>query len=151
MDREYNYVYTDGSAVDPVVSAALIGTIILFALVFALIAYAVSAWLLGRIFKKAGVPQWAAWVPVYNTWKILEIGGQQGFWAVLALLPVVQIVSAVFIYIAMYRIGKNLGKEDWFVLLAIFVPIIWMGWLAFDDSKWPTDKSKKPSTDQKTA
>lgn len=151
MDREYNYVYTDGSTVDPAVSAALIGTIILFALVFALIAYAVSAWLLGRIFKKAGVPQWAAWVPIYNTWKILEIGGQQGFWAVLALLPVVQIISAVFIYIAMYRIGKNLGKEDWFVLLAIFVPIIWMGWLAFDDSKWPTDKTKKLPADQKTA
>jgi len=125
---------------DSVATAIVAGLIILTAVVVFIIVYAVGAFLLSRIFKKAGAPQWAAWVPIYSTWKLLEIGGQQGFWAVLALIPIVNIVSLVFVYIAMYHIGKKLGKEDWFILLAIFLPVVWIIWLGFDDSNWPTDK-----------
>jgi len=96
----------------------------------------VHAFLLGKIFTKAGVPAWKAWVPVYNSWVTLELGGQQGFWAVLALVPVVNIVSVVFLYIAMYNIGLKLGKEGAFVLLAIFLPLVWYIWLAVDGSTW---------------
>lgn len=117
-----------------------------FVLIFWLIAYAISAFLLGRLFKKAGVVQWIAWVPIYNMWKLLQIGGQEGFWAVFALLPFVGFVSIIFIFIAMHNIGKKLGKGDWFVLLAIFLPIAWMIWLGFDDSKWP--KNKKHSLEK---
>ncbi len=132
---------------DPLAAAALAGTVLLFALIFVAISYAVGAFLMSRIFKKAGAPQWAAWVPVYNTWKLLELGGQQGFWAVLMVVPFVNIVSVIFMYIAMFHIGKKLGKEDWFVLLAIFLPIVWMIWLGFDDSKW---KTKKPAHRKKS-
>jgi len=144
MDYTYDYTYTSpSSAGDVAATAAIVGAVFLFVVFFALIAYVITAWLLGRIFKKAGLPQWAAWVPVYNNWKLLELGGQQGFWAVLALIPIVNIIAAIFIFIAMYHIGKKLGKDDWFVLLAIFVPIVWLIWLAFDDSKW---QGKKPAT-----
>jgi len=135
---------------DPVAAAVLIGLALTFLLVFALVAYAVYAFLLGRIFKKAGVPQWAAWVPVYSNWKLLELGGQQGFWAVLALIPVVNIASLVFIYIAMYHVGRKLGKEDWFVLLAIFLPIVWLIWLGFDESTWPHNKKHAAKHTAKT-
>lgn len=140
---------------DPVLTAAVVGMVVLFMFFVALVSYVIYAFLLSRVFKKAGVPQWAAWVPVYNSWKLLELGGQQGFWAVLALIPLVNIASAVFMYIAMYHIGKKLGKEDWFVLLAIFLPIVWLVWLGFDESKWDTGKKpvkhavKKPA--KKTA
>jgi hypothetical protein len=134
---------------DPVVAAAFIGFMLMFFFLFVLVCYVVYSFLLGRIFKKAGVPQWAAWVPVYNSWKMLELGGQQGFWAVLALIPIVNIASAVFMYIAMYHIGRKLGKEDWFVLLAIFLPIVWLIWLGFDDSKW--DGGKKLGAKKSTA
>lgn len=138
MDYSYDYMYTTEPTADGVAAGLVLGGIFLFfAFLFALIAYVVGAWLLGRIFKKAGEPQWIAWVPVYNSWKLLELGGQQGFWAVLALIPFVNIIAAIFLYIAMYHVGKKLGKEDWFVLLAIFLPIVWLVWLAFDDSKWP--------------
>lgn len=125
------------------VAASIILSFLMFLLIMAFAAYAVTSWLSGRIFKKAGVEQWIAWVPVYNTWKLLEIGGQQGFWAVLGLIPIVNIVSAVFIYIAMFNIGKRLGKEDWFVLVAILLPLVWLIWLAFDDSKWHGPKPGK--------
>ena len=131
-DQPYTYTSTSTATLSP--EAAII--IVLVSLVFAVAIYAVSAYLLSRIFKKAGVEQWIAWVPVYNSWKLLELGGQKGFWAVLTFIPLVNIASAVFMYIAMYHIGKKLQKEDWFVVLAIFVPIVWIIWLAFDDSKW---------------
>ena len=141
MEYNYDYMYTsEPTSADTAAGIAIAGAFFFFFLIFAIVSYAITAWLLGRIFKKAGVPQWAAWVPVYNNWKLLELGGQQGFWAILALVPIVNIVSAVFTYIAMYYVGKKLGKEDWFVLLAIFLPIVWLIWLGFDDSKWPKDK-----------
>jgi len=121
-------------------SVGAILTIYLFVLFAVLASYAIYAFLLSRIFKKAGVAEWIAWVPFYNNWKMLEIGGQEGIWAVLALIPIVSIVSAVFIYIAQYQIGLKLGKEGWWVVLAIFVPIIWYAILAFDDSKWQDTK-----------
>lgn len=142
-----NHMMNTGS--DPVVVAAVIGFMLTFFFLFVVACYVVYSFLLSRIFKKAGVPQWAAWVPVYNSWKMLELGGQQGFWAVLALIPIVNIVSAVFMYIAMYHIGRKLGKENWFVLLAIFLPVVWLIWLGFDDSKW--DGGKKPVTKKSTA
>jgi len=153
MDYNYNYTYdTSGTDVATnAASAAFLGVFFLFMFVLIIASYAISAFLLGRLFKKAGVPQWAAWVPVYNSWKLLEMGGQQGFWAVLAFIPVLNIVSLVFVYIAMYEIGKKLGKEGWFVLLAIFVPIVWLIWLGFDDSKWPsTKKSLATGKSEKT-
>ena len=134
---------------DSLAGVAVAGIILLFLFIFAVIAYAVGAFLLGRIFKKADTPQWIAWVPIYNTWKTLELGNQQGFWAILAFIPFVNIVSAIFLYIAMYHIGKKLGKEDWFVLLAIFIPIVWLIWLGFDDSKWPKDKKLSKETVKK--
>lgn len=119
--------------------SASLGTILLvmgISFLFMAVVYAIAAWLLSRIFKKAGVAQWKAWVPFYNNWTMLELGGQQGFWAVLAVVPILAIVSGVFMYIAMYNIGLRLGKSGAFVLWAIFLPIVWMIWLAFDNSTW---------------
>jgi hypothetical protein len=110
---------------------------ILIMIVIGLICYAISSFLMGRIFKKAGVEQWKAWVPIYSTWVMLEIGGQKGWYVLLAFIPFVgAIIAAVFGIIAMYHIGKNLGKSDAFVLLAIFLPVIWAAILAFDKSTW---------------
>lgn len=121
---------------DTAAAAVVVVTFLIFSLFIVLISYVVHALLLGRIFKKADIEQWIAWVPFYNTWKTLELGGQQGFWSVLMIIPFVNIVSAIFLYIAMYNIGLKLQKEGWFVLLAIFLPIVWLIWLAFDSSTW---------------
>ncbi|MFZ1250067.1 MAG: DUF5684 domain-containing protein [Candidatus Microsaccharimonas sp.] len=109
------------------------------------VVYVVVALSLMRIFKKAGVKPWVAWVPFYNKWKLLEIGGQRGFWAVLSIIPIVNIASAVFIYIAQYHVGKKLNKNGEFVLWAIFIPLVWYIWLAVDASKWNDKASAAPS------
>ncbi len=117
------------------VLAFLAAFLLIYIIVF-VVAYVISAFFLSRVFKKAGVEVWKAWVPIYNVWTVLELGGQKGFWAILAIVPVVNIVSAVFIYTAMYYIGLGFGKQGPFVLFAIFLPLVWIIWLAVDDSKW---------------
>lgn len=141
-DNSYYTTTTPGDAA----AAAVVGvTFFMFFLLFAAAVYVFVAICLMRIFKKAGVKPWIAWVPFYNNWKLLEIGGQQGFWAVLAIIPFVNIVSAIFMYIAQYHVGKKLGKGGEFVLWAIFIPIVWFIWLAFDKSKWNDEASTAPS------
>lgn len=130
------YTTTQSSDLSDAAAAGIATVVILFSLLFVVLAYAAWAYCLGRIFKKAGVESWKAWVPVYNSWILLELGDQQGFWAVLAFVPLVNIASMVFMYIAHYNIGLKLGKEGAFVLLAIFLPIVWVIWLAFDSSVW---------------
>lgn len=112
------------------------GVLIVVAVIAGLIAYVISAWLMGRIFQKAGIPAWKAWVPVYNTWTMLELGKQPGWWAIVSLIPWVGLISIIFIFIAMYNIGLGFGKKGVFVLWGIFLPIVWYTWLAFDNSKW---------------
>lgn len=117
-------------------AAAAVSGLILFLLIAILIGYVIMSFLLSRIFRKAGVAGWKAWVPVYNTWITYELGGQKGWWALILLVPVLSIVAVVFLYIAMYEIGLKLGKDGYFVLWAIFLPIVWYVWLAFDQSTW---------------
>lgn len=104
-----------------------------------IVSYIIGAIFMGMMFKKAGIPAWKAWVPVYNTWTFLEMGGQKGWISLLILLAwipllgfIPAIVAAVFICIAAYRIGLNFGKEGWFVLLYIFLSLVWLIWLAVD-------------------
>jgi hypothetical protein len=139
---QYNYPTDTTNSAE---SAAFFFVFFMLFLVMSAIFYALLSFCLMRIFKKSGVKQWIAWVPIYNTWKMLEIGGQKGYWAVLAFIPVINFVSIVFIYIAMYHISVKLGKDGAFVLLAIFLPYVWYVWLAFDASTWNDSASTAPS------
>ena len=81
----YHSSYSTGAA-----EGAAFVAIFLFLLglvVFGAIAsYIINSFLLSRIFKKAGVKSWKAWIPVYNTWRLLELGGQYGWWVLLPLV-----------------------------------------------------------------
>lgn len=149
----YNYdsYYTTTSSSDAAAGAALGLTFVFLYLILLVGLYVVSSIFTGKIFKKAGVESWIAWVPFYSGWKLNELGGQQGFWAILTIVPIVQYVSIVFMLISMYHIGKKLGKEGTFVLLAIFLPLVWMIWLAVDKSTWNDSASTARSLDPKAA
>lgn len=151
LAQTYTTYETTYSTGDIAAAGAVTVGMLVITLVIAIIAYVFTGIFLGMIFKKAGVPAWIAWVPFYNTWKTLEIGGQKGYWAVLALIPIVSYVSAVFVFIAMYHIGKKLGKDGLFILLGIFLSPVWYGWLAVDKSTWNDKASTAPSLHQPTA
>ena len=113
---------------------------IIFGIIMLIVGYIITSFIISRIFKKAGVKQSIAWIPIYNTWKILEMGDQKGFWAVLMFVPVINILALIFMILAMFNISKKFKKPDWFFILGIFVPIVWYGILAFDNSKWKGGK-----------
>lgn len=109
-----------------------------------IIGYVIGSYLLSRLFAKAKIEKWRAWVPVYNTWVFLELGGQKGALSLLALasfIPFLGVLASitllVFMAIAAYNIGEHVNKPGagWLVLY-IFLPVIWLAIVAFDDSKW---------------
>jgi len=135
-DYYSTYTTTTLSSGDVAAAGTIFMTMMIFAIIGGLIAYAITSYLTSRIFKKAGVKESIAWIPIYSTWKMLELGDQKGYWAPLMLVPFVNIASIIFYYIALYHIGKKFGKEDWFVALAIFVSPVWFIILGFDKSVW---------------
>jgi hypothetical protein len=114
-----------------------IAAVFIISLIFAVAGYLVVSWFLMRIFRKAGVEGWKAWVPFYNSWIFLELGGQQGWLILLHLVPGGGIVATIFGYIASYHVGASFSKPGagW-VVLYIFLPFIWLAIVAFDNSRW---------------
>lgn len=143
-----------GSAGDADAAALMFGVLG----VVALVSYIVSSIFMGMMFKKAGIPAWKAWVPIYNAWTFLEMGGQKGWISLLVILAVIPIIGlipaivvTVFMCIAAYKIGLGFGKEGWFVLLYIFLTLVWLIWLAVDKTAvWQpavaTDDTATPPT-----
>src|SRR5436190_15936033 len=44
---------------------------------------------LAKMFQKAGVPQWKAYVPFYNTWVMQDLAKRPKHWVFWQLIPVV--------------------------------------------------------------
>ncbi len=128
-------LFADDTAVSAAAGAAFLSIFGIFLLV-ALAIYIVSVIAMWKLFTKAGEAGWKSLIPVYNMWVFLRLGDQAGWWALVALIPLVNIVSIVFMAIAAYNIGLKLGKEGWYVVLYLFVPVIWMLILGFDKSTW---------------
>lgn len=101
------------------------GVTLAVTLIFALVVYVIMAIALSRFFGKVGVERWKAWIPVYNNWTWLQVGGFPGWLALLVLVPGGSIVTSIFLYIGMYRSGLAFGKQGSFVVLGVFLPFVW--------------------------
>lgn len=95
----------------------------------AVVVFVIAAW--WRVFEKAGKPGWAAIVPIYNIIVVLEIAGKPLWWILLCLIPLVNIVVIVIVYIAFAR---NFGKGVGFGWGLAFLGIIFMPILAWGDA-----------------
>src|SRR4051812_13202917 len=58
---------------------------------------------LWKIFVKAGEPGWAAIVPFYNFIVLLKIAGRPLWWLLLLLIPFVNFIVAILVYIDLAR------------------------------------------------
>ena len=94
--------------------------------VVAVISWVLIAIPLSALFRKTGIEPWKAWVPFYSTYTWLRLGGQNGNWVWLALIPYGGTVTGIINYIGMYRTGKAFGKESGFLVLGIFLPWVWL-------------------------
>lgn len=129
------------------VSPETLVAILAWGFIIFLVFYAVNAIFLGKIFKKAGVPAWQAWVPVLNSWKTLEIGGRQGYWAILAFIPLVNIISAIFMIIAIYNINLKLKYGAGMTALAVILPFIWVIIAGSSKNEWNDSLGAKSLVD----
>lgn len=146
----YDYGYDNSAAM-----AAVIG-VVLVALLIGAAVYVVTALALQRLFRRAGHPYpWAAWIPYWNTWVLLELGAQHGAWALLPLAgylsfipflgPLIgfaaSVVSFIVLIFAIININKALGKSvvgwTWFgaLLSAIWMWVIGFGSDPFDGTR----------------
>jgi hypothetical protein len=90
-----------------------------------------------KVFVKAGKPGWAAIVPIYNVIVLLEIAGRPLWWILLFFIPLVNIIMAVIVGIA---VAKNFGKSDAFgiglgLLGFIFYPVLGFGGAQYQGNK----------------
>jgi Family of unknown function (DUF5684) len=109
------------------------GTII--SLIIAVIAI-VALW---KIFVKAGEPGWAGIIPLYNTWTLVKIAGLNPWLFLLMLVPVVNVVFAIYV---MIKIGEAFDKSiGWSIIFLVILSFIGMLMLGFGSATY-----HKPAT-----
>jgi Family of unknown function (DUF5684) len=82
-----------------------------------------------KVFVKAGQPGWAAIIPFYNIYILCKIAGRPGWWLILFLIPLVNIVISLLVCL---DVARNFGKSTGFgiglwLLGIIFFPILGFG------------------------
>ncbi len=100
----------------------------------------ISMW---KIFVKANQPGWAAIVPFYNYYVMIEIAKKPTWWFGMMFVPLANIV---FIIMIINRLVKNFGKSEGFTVGVIFLPYVFFPILAFGDAKY-IDSEKVSSQD----
>ena len=121
---------------DTAVMAAALQQFVLIAGVVGIVFYAITSFLLSKVFSKAGVEPWKAWVPIYNNWIFFELGGQKAGLSILLLFPIVNIVGAVYGIIAAHKIGLAFGKSTAWTVLYFFCAPVWYALLGFGSAQY---------------
>ena len=84
---------------------------------------------LWQIFTKAGRPGWAALIPFYNMYVLLQVVHRPGWWVILWLIPYVGGVITVIVFV---ELADVFGRSGWFGvgligLTPVFTPILGFG------------------------
>lgn len=97
--------------------------------------YAYFAMAIQTMAKKTNTPNgWMAWIPLLNVYLLLKVGGKPGWWLILFLVPLVNIVLMVMTWMS---IAERLKKPNWLGILMLvpFVNMVIPGYLAFSSDK----------------
>jgi len=86
-----------------------------------------------KIFTKANQPGWAVLIPIYNLYVLLQIVGRPGWWLIMFLIP---LVNVIFMFIVMFDLAKAFGKGAGFALGLIFLNLIFMLILGFGSAEY---------------
>ena len=125
---DYSYEYTSLET-----SSSSGGMIVYMIIMLAVAVFSiVSMW---KVFKKAGKEGWAALIPIYNLVVLFQISGIDPKKLLWFLLPFIgQIIVFVYLIMAYINLAKAFGKSSRFAAGLIFLNVVFMGILAFDDS-----------------
>ncbi|EKD25557.1 MAG: hypothetical protein ACD_80C00020G0001, partial [uncultured bacterium (gcode 4)] len=108
-------------------SLATIQMIVFLAVITLMI---ISRW---RIFSKAGLPGWGIFIPFYNLYLMFKLGGRSGRNFLWILVPPVFVILIIINY---FKITKAFWKHWTYGLGILFLKVIFIPILAFDNSKY---------------
>ena len=89
---------------------------------------ALVGWIL--VFRKAGMPGWAALVPFYNIYvMVVHVARLSKLWFVLVLIPPVQIIA---VFLVSVEVAKRFGRSEAYglglaLLGFVFYPVLGFG------------------------
>jgi hypothetical protein len=114
-------------------AVAALGAMMVVFLLFFAVFYVYIALALQTIAKKTNTENaWLAWIPIVNIILMLNIAKKPLWWFILLLIPLVNIVIAIIVWMA---IAEARGKPNWWGILMI-VPVVNLivpGYLAWAD------------------
>ena len=121
------------SAEEAGIIALLFGALLIPSLILIAI-YVIANW---KIFEKAGQPGWAAIIPIYNIIVMLDVQGRPKWWVIWYLIPVVNYVSALVMFIIQcLDYAKRFGKDGGFVAGLLLLNPIFLLILAFGSAQY---------------
>ena len=86
-----------------------------------------------KTFEKAGKPGWAAIIPIYNIYIMIEIVGKPSIWLLWCILPCVNIVFSIWL---INLVSKSFGKEEGFTVGLVLLGFIFWPILGFGSAKY---------------
>ena len=97
------------------IAGAIGGTMLLVWCVIAVV-FLIGFW---KVFVKAGQSGWAVIIPIYNLYILLKICGRPGWWVLLYLIPLVNIVIAIIVALDMAKCFGKSGAFGFFILFLL--------------------------------
>jgi hypothetical protein len=123
LDSEFqNMSYFKGYMLMAVFTNMLIRVLVMLIAI-----YFVGRW---KLYQKAGEEGWASIIPIYNTYKLITISGNPGWYLLMLLIPIVNIV---FVIMIMNGLSAQFGKSAGYTWGLIFLGIIFLPRLGFDE------------------
>jgi hypothetical protein len=86
-----------------------------------------------KIFEKAGQPGWACLIPIYNIYILLKIVGKPGWWLIMFILPIVNVIFAIW---TINMLSKSFGKDEGFTVGLLLLGIVFYPILGFGDAAY---------------
>lgn len=96
------------------------------------------------IFDKAFEPGWGALIPFYNNYLYFKITWGNGWYFLLMLIPLVNVVIAI---ITTFKLARAFGKSFWFGLGIFLLNPIFLGILAFGEPRYDGVPTRDDSFD----
>ena len=129
--------------IDPDVAEAAAGAALGFGLMFVAIWLLVGLLVLVGIWKtfaKAGQPGWASIIPIYNMIVMLEIAGKPLWWFVLLLIPGLNLIAVILIYVSL---AERFGKGAGFAIGLLVLPMVFFPMLGFGNAAYQGNASSQ--------
>jgi len=72
----------------PVIDSSIVTYIELGLVIFTAFTYVINSLLQGLVYRRLGIAWWQAWVPVWSNFKLLEVGGINGWFTLLGVFAI---------------------------------------------------------------